>query len=58
MKRCVLLEARFAQIDIETVRKELQAAQISLEKIPSKIRQLIAVASFPEAIGRVFQKAA
>jgi hypothetical protein len=52
------LEERFAQIDIETVRQELQAAQASLEKVPSKIRQLIAVPAFPEAIRRLFQKAA
>lgn len=52
------LEERFAQIDIETVRKELQQAQVSLEKVPSKIRQLIAVPTFPEAICRLFQKAA
>jgi hypothetical protein len=54
------LEERFAQIDIETVRKELQAAQISVEKVPSKIRQLIALpaSAFPEVICRVFQKAA
>jgi len=52
------LEQRFAQIDIETVRKELQAAQASLEKVPSKIRQLIAIPTFPEAICRLFQRAA
>lgn len=52
------LEERFAQIDVETVRKELQAAQTSLEKVPPKIRQLIAVPTFPEAICRLFQKAA
>jgi hypothetical protein len=52
------LEARFAQIDIETVRKELQAAQASLEKVPSKIRQLIVLPAFPETISRLFQNAA
>lgn len=52
------LEARFAQIDIETVRQELQAAAKSMETIPSKIRQLILAPTFPEAICRLFQKAA
>ena len=52
------LEERFAQIDIETVRKELQAAQTSLEKVPSKIRRLIAAPTFPEAVCRLFQKVA
>ena len=52
------LEERFAQIDIETVRKELLAAQTSAEKVPAKIRQIIALPSFPEAICRLFQKAA
>jgi len=52
------LEERFAQIDIETVRKELQAAQQSVDKVPSKIRQLIALPAFPETISRLFQKAA
>ena len=52
------LEERFAQIDIETVRKELHAAQESVEKVPSKIRQLIALPAFPETISRLFQNAA
>ena len=52
------LEERFAQIQIDTVRKELHDAQISLEKVPSKIRQLIHAQSFPETIRRLFKKAA
>jgi len=52
------LEARFAQIEVETVRKELQAAQGSLEKVPPPIRQLIALPAFPQAISRLFRKAA
>jgi hypothetical protein len=52
------LEERFAQIDIQTVRKELRAAQVSLQKVPSQIRKLIAVPTFPETISRLFQKAA
>ena len=52
------LEERFAQIDAETVRKELRTVQGSLEKVPPKIRQLIALPAFPEAICCLFQKAA
>jgi hypothetical protein len=52
------LEERFAQIDAETVREELRGAQGSLEKVPQKIRQLIALRAFPEAICGLFQKAA
>ena len=52
------LEARFAQIDAETVRKGLQEAQGSLEKVPPKIRQLIARPTFSEDVRRLFQKAA
>lgn len=52
------LEERFAQIDIQTVRKELLAAQAACEKVPSTMRQLIALPSFPEAVCRLFRKAA
>lgn len=52
------LEERFAQIDIDVVRKELLVAQASLEKVPIKIRQLIAVPAFPQTISDLFQKAA
>ncbi|MCI0539118.1 MAG: hypothetical protein L0Z50_28250 [Verrucomicrobiales bacterium] len=52
------LEERFGQIDIETVRKELLAAQASLENVPSKIRQLISAPTFLEEVCRLFQKAA
>ena len=52
------LEERFAQIDAEIVREELRTVQGSLEKVPPKIRQLIALPAFPEAICGLFQKAA
>jgi len=52
------LEERFAQIDAQTVREELRTGQGSLEKVPPKIRQLIALPAFPEAICGLFQKAA
>jgi hypothetical protein len=52
------LEERFALIDVETVRKELEAQQISPEKVPSKIRQLITVPTFAEDVCRLLQTAA
>ncbi len=52
------LEARFAQIDVDAVRKELQAARASLEKVPAQIRKLIAIPTFLDAIANLFQKAA
>jgi len=52
------LEARFAQVEEETVRKELQEAQGPVEKVPPQIRQLVALPAFPEAISRLFRKAA
>jgi len=52
------LEERFAQIQVDTVRKELRDALNPLEKVPSEIRQLIHVQTFPETICRLFKKAA
>jgi hypothetical protein len=52
------LEECFAQIQVDTVRKELHDALNSLEKVPSKIRQLIHAQSFPETICRLFKNAA
>ena len=52
------LAERFAQIQVGAVRKELHDALNSLEKAPSKIRQLIHAPSFPETICRLFTKAA
>ena len=52
------LEARFAKIDVDTVRKELQAARASLEKVPAQIRKLITIPTFLDVIANLFQKAA
>jgi hypothetical protein len=52
------LQVRFAQIDVEAVRKELQLAQASLKTVPSSIRKLIAIPNFLEAISGLFKKAA
>ena len=52
------LEERFAQIQVDAVRNEMHDALNPPEKIPSKIRQLIHVQTFPETICRLFKKAA
>jgi hypothetical protein len=52
------LEERFAQIDVGTVRKELQAAHESPEKVPWQIRKLITIPTFLETIAALFQNAA
>ena len=51
------LEARFAEIDITTVRKQLNDAQKSLEKIPATIKKLIAKPRFPQIIANLFSRA-
>ena len=54
----LLMGEHKSEIDAQTVREELRAAQGCLEKVPAKIRQLITLPAFPEAICRLFQKAA
>ena len=50
------LEACFAQMDIETVRQEMQTAQNWPDRVPRKIRQLVAAPAFPATICGLFQK--
>lgn len=50
------LEECFAQIDIEAVRTEMQAAQKWPDRVPRKILQLIAVPAFPDTLCGLFQK--
>ena len=54
----VTLEERFAQIDIDAVRRELAAAATSPERIPPAIRQLIRVPAFLATLSALFRKAA
>jgi hypothetical protein len=52
------LEERFAQIDIDAVRRELTAARTSPEYVPPGIRQLIRIPAFPGRLSALFRKAA
>ncbi|MBC8372786.1 MAG: transposase [Planctomycetes bacterium] len=52
------LEDRFAQIDIAAVRRELHAANQTLDRIPPKIRKVIDWPTFPAAVFNLFQKCA
>jgi len=48
------LEECFAHIDIETVRKEFQAAQKWPDNVPHQLRQLIVLPAFPAALCGLF----
>lgn len=50
------LEARFVEIDIATVRRQLNDSQQSLETIPATIKKLIAKARFPQIIANIFRE--
>jgi hypothetical protein len=52
------LEARLAEIDIESVRKQLNDSRKSLEKIPVTIQQIIAKPRFPQLITDLFRAGA
>jgi hypothetical protein len=48
------LQERFAEIDIHTIRQESKHCQEALEKIPPKIKKLIALPQFHEKLTRIF----
>lgn len=52
------LEDRFAELDIALVRKELRDAQRTPERIPGRIKNLIADPTFPHMVLNIFQKSA
>ena len=51
------LEEVFAEIKIDTFRKAFQETHDADEKIPSKLKQLIAMKNFPEKLVRMIQEA-
>jgi len=52
------LEERFSEIDVNTVREELNKSQERSERIPTVIRRLIKKPDLPQIITDLFQKAA
>jgi len=52
------LEARFSEIDVNTVREELNRSQEHSERIPAVIRRLIKKPDLPQIITDLFHKAA
>jgi hypothetical protein len=51
------LEARFAEVDTQSVRKQLNDSQKSLEKIPATIKKIISKPRFPQIIADIFCRA-
>ena len=54
----VSLEELFAEIEIAKIRKELREAQQTMERVPSKIRRIIAEPKYPEKIADILCSAA
>ena len=52
------LEDRFAQIDAAAVRRELDAASRSIDKVPPKIRKVIDCQAFPDVVSNLYRKCA
>jgi len=50
------LEACFAQMDIETLRHEMQTAQSCPDRVPRKIQQLVNLPAFPAVLYNLFRK--
>ena len=57
LKEKTSLAKVFAEIEIETLREEFRKAQLSPEKIPPKIKQLIAMPDYPEKLMKMVEKA-
>ncbi len=51
------LQERFAAIDIETVRKEFRDAKKNPERIPAKLKPLIALSNLPGKLVQMIEKA-
>ena len=51
------LEAVFAEIDIDSLRKAFREAQVDPERIPAKLKPIIAMPDFPEKLLNMVEKA-
>jgi hypothetical protein len=52
------LEARFAEIDVDLVRRQLNDARKSLDKIPAALKKIIAQPGFPQIVTDLFRAGA
>jgi len=57
LKEKTTLAKVFAEIEIEILREEFRKAQLSPEKIPQKIKRLIAMPDYPEKLMKMVEKA-
>jgi hypothetical protein len=57
LKQKATLEELFAEIEITTLREEFRKAQLNPEKIPAKIKRLIAIPDYPEKLVNMIEKA-
>jgi len=57
LKEKTSLAEVFAEIEIDTLREEFRKAQLSPEKIPPKIKRLIAMPDYPEKLVKMVEKA-
>ena len=51
------LEAVFAEVEIDTLRKAFREAQDDPERIPAKLKPIIAMPDFPEKLVNMVEKA-
>ncbi len=56
LKEKTRLAEVFAEIEIETLREEFRKAKLSPEKIPLKIKRLIAMPDYPEKLMKMAEK--
>jgi len=57
MKLMELYQGKLMGAVIDTLRDELRKAQFSPEKIPIKIKRLIAIPDYPEKLMKMVEKA-
>lgn len=57
LKNKTSLEELFVEIEIDTLRDELRKTQFSPEKVPIKIKRLIAVPDYPDKLVRMVENA-
>ena len=57
LKQKTSLAELFSEIEVDTLREALRQAKLSPDKIPPKIKRLIAMPDFPEKVVKMVEKA-